>query len=100
MRRLLGAALLCLAVAACGAEEDVPGPTALPATPFPDDVLEVRCLADGTTIATPRVRPDRAGVRLRVVNETDGARAVLLDADQLGITATQEAGTSVASTRA
>ncbi len=36
-------------------------------------------------------------MRVRVANETDGERAVLLDADRLGITASQEAGTSVES---
>jgi hypothetical protein len=97
MRRLVGALLVCLAVAACGGEEDVPGPTALPATPFPDAVLEVHCLADGTTTATPRVRPGPAGVPLRVVNETDGVRAVLLDGDRLSVTASQDAGTTVES---
>ena len=33
-------------------------------------------------------------MRVRVVNETDGARALLLDADRLAITASQEAGAS------
>jgi len=106
MRRPLGVLLVCLAVAACGAEEDVPEPagpddSALPGTPFPAEVLEVRCLADGTTtVATTQVSPGRAGVRLRVVNETDGARAVLLDADRLGVTASQDAGTTVESVEA
>lgn len=110
MRWPLGAALLCLAVAACGAEGDVrepgadePAPSSMAAATSAalPDVLEVRCLGDGTsTVATPRVRPGRAGVLVRVVNQTDGVRAVMLDADRLGITADQEPGTTVESMRA
>jgi hypothetical protein len=119
MRRLLAAALLCLAVAACGAEEDVPEPvivdepvssaavtTAAPAsetaTPAESslaepiaDVLDVRCLANGTTsVGSTRVRPGPAGVATRVTNETDGRRAVLLETDEPAVTPTLEAGST------
>lgn len=101
MRRLAGAVLLCLCVAACGSEQDVAEPTATPAqrsVAALADVLEVRCQADGSTVVSAaQVRPGRAGVRTRVVNETDGARAVALHADRLWFTASQGPGTTTES---
>ena len=97
MRRVLAAMLVCVAVAACGAEEDVPEPVAPAESSVAGplaDVLEVRCLADGTTAATPQVRPGRAGVRTHVVNETDGVRFVGLRSDGLRLTAAQGPGTT------
>ena len=38
------------------------------------DVLEVRCLADGTTGSRRAGATGACGVRMRVINETDGAR--------------------------
>lgn len=71
---LLAAALLALP--ACGAGETAepgaetggPPPAALP------DVGRVVCTADGTTVETPRVRPQADGVHLEVVNESGGER--------------------------
>ena len=77
MRRPLGVLLVCLAVAACGAEEDVPEPAAPRRArwrPPLADVLEVRCLADGTTaVATPQVRPGSCR-RAHAGDQRDGRR--------------------------
>jgi hypothetical protein len=110
-RRRLGLVLACLAVAGCGSEEDVPEPiadeprssaeAAPPSTSVavtgPADVLEVRCRADGTTVATPQVQPGRAGVQLRVVNETDGVRGIALRGNRGRDAGPLEAGATVES---
>ena len=102
VRRLLGALLVCLLVAACGAEEDVPEPARRRRSPRRRPPAPRRAGR-----ALPGRRDDNGGDDagaarscgrgMRVVNETDGARAVLLDADRLAITASQDAGTTVES---